>query len=202
MTEPTEEDLDLTDYRHLVTEGGLELRDTDDGDHMLRGVVVPYGEQFDAGEFVETMAKGVFSKSVRQRGDRISLTEMHLPETFQIGRSVSWEDTNDGLLGSFKIAPTERGREALDLVTSGFLDGLSVGFRPLRNKTETVGGRRHVTRIDAVLDHVGLVNSPAYSQARVLEARGEQPDTPFDPDSPIHAPRLARQRALLGMRNR
>jgi HK97 family phage prohead protease len=179
---------------------GLELRDGDDGTHQLRGVVAPYGEAYDAGEYVETFAAGVFAKSVRQRGDSIGLTEQHLAAHFPIGRSVAWEDTADGLVGTFRLAPTDRGMEALALITSGFLDGLSVGFRPLRNRTDNVGGRRHIERVEAVLDHVGLVNTPAYQQARVLEARNDDTPPAFDPDSLLTAPRLARQRALLGLR--
>ena len=183
---------------------GLELRDSDDGTHHLRGVVAPYGDHYDMGEDgVESFAPGVFAKSVRQRGESIGLTEQHLRESFPIGRSVAWEDTADGLVGTFHLAPTLRGNEALALVQSGFLDGLSVGFVPLRNRTETVGGRRHIERVEAILDHVGLVNTPAYQQARVLEARNDD-DTPppvFDPDSLLTAPKLARQRAQLGLRS-
>lgn len=180
---------------------GLELREDADGAHFLRGVVAPYGESYDTGEYVETFAPGVFAKSVRQRGDRIGLTEQHRAESFPIGRSTSWEDTADGLVGTFTLAPTERGREALDLVRSAFLDGLSVGFRPLRNRVSEVGGRKHVERLDAALDHVGLVSVPAYQTARVLEARGDDFDElPFDPDSTLIAPRLARWRALTGLR--
>ena len=190
MTEPLIERVRLA--------GDLELRDDDDG-HYVRGVVAPYGEPYDAGDFVETFTPGLFKKSVSERGDRIGLTEMHNRESFPIGRAMKWDDTSDGLVGQFRLAPTDRGREALDLVRSGFLDGLSVGFRPLRNTVTEVAGRRHIARIEAALDHVGLVHAPAYGSARVLEARDDDPAV-FDPDNPAVAPRLARWRALTGLR--
>lgn len=200
MNDPTPEESE-PDLRAAatVTVAGVELRDGDDGGHYVRGVVAPYGEQYDLGDYVETFGRGVFSKSVAERGDRIGLTEQHQRDRFHIGRAKDWQDTADGLVATFTLAPTDRGREALELVRSGFLDGLSVGFRPIRNRVTEQANRRHVERVEAALDHVGLVHSPAYSSARVLEARDD--DEPFDPDSVLHAPRLARYRALLGHRS-
>ena len=159
----------------------------------------PYDTPTDIGDYIETLAPGVFKKSIAQRGDRIGLKEQHGRDRFDIGRSSIWEDTSDGLVGTFKLAGTDRAREALTLIREGFLDGLSVGFRPLRNRVTDEGGRRHVARLDAALDHVGLVHSPAYDTARVLEARDDD-QVPFDPDSVLCAPNLARYRALLGHR--
>lgn len=180
----------------------LELRDDDDG-HYVRGVVAPYGEAYDAGDFVETFAPGLFARSISVRGaNHVPLTEMHNRSAFPIGKATTWEETTDGLVGQFRLAPTEKGREALDLVRDGFLDGMSVGFRPQKNAVSDVAGRRHILREVAALDHVGLVHSPAFASARVLEARDDDDEFVFDPDNPAHAPRLARYRALLGMRNR
>jgi HK97 family phage prohead protease len=193
-------DDELTQHRNRIMEG-LEVRADDDG-HFVRGIVAPYNVPADiGGEYVETLEPGLFKKSIAQRGDRIGLKEQHGTDRFDIGRSSSWEETSDGLVGTFRLAGTDRAREALTLIREGFLDGLSVGFRPLRNRVTDEGGRRHVARVDAALDHVGLVHSPAYDGARVLEARDDEP-VPFDPDSVLAAPKLARYRALLGMRNR
>ena len=182
MTDPTPEESE-PDLRAAatVTVAGVELRDGDDGGHYVRGVVTPYGEEYDAGDFVETFAPGVFRKSIAQRGDRIGLTEQHKRDSFEIGRATKWEDTADGLVGTFALAPTDRAREALNLLQADMIGGLSVGFRPLRNRIEERNGRRHIERLDALLDHVGLVHSPAYSSARVLEAR----DDDFDRDAAV-----------------
>ena len=71
------------------------------------------------------------------------------------------------------------------------VSGLSVGFRPIRNRSEKRNDRPHVVRLEAALDHVGFVATPAYDDARVLSVRA------FDPDDVDHAPRLARWRHLL-----
>ena len=191
-------DDDLKVRRDRIVDG-LELRDDDDG-HFVRGIVAPYNSPTDiGGEYVETLAPGVFKRSIQHRGDRVGLKEQHGRDRFDIGQSSSWEDTNDGLVGTFRLASTDRAREALTLIREGFLDGLSVGFVPVENRVSNEGGRRHVERVEAKLDHVGLVHSPAYEAARVLEARDEDAG-PFNPDSPLHAPNLARYRALLGRR--
>jgi len=69
--------------------------------------------------------------------------------------------------------------------------GLSIEFQPVRNKTETPDGCPHLPRVQARLDHVGLVTAAAYGEAKVLAVRS------YDPDDPDVAPRLARWRHLL-----
>ena len=105
--------------------------------------------------------------------------------------SVSWEKTATGLIADFKLAGTARGEEARTLAEEGMVTGLSVGFIPVRNKTTQVNGRQHVQRLEAKLDHVGLVSQPAYAEAQVLSTRA------YDPDDEELVPRLARWRHLL-----
>ena len=180
--------------------GVLELRDgTDDDGHFIRGIVAPYDTPTDLGDVWESFAPGVFRRSIDHRGDRIGLMEQHNRQTFPVGMAAEWEDTTDGLVGTFRVAPTGRGREALELASSGLLNGLSVGFVPVHNRSGSeISGRSHVVRTEAKLDHVGLVHDPAYDTARVLEARSDGDG--FNPDNPAVAPRLARFRALHGLR--
>ncbi len=105
--------------------------------------------------------------------------------------SASWENTADGLLADFRLANTSRADESRQLAAEGMVTGLSVAFQPVRNKTEHAMARRHVTRGQARLDHVGLVTAAAYGEAKVLAVRS------YDPDDPDVAPRLARWRHLL-----
>ena len=169
---------------------GLELRDSDDGHHLV-GVVAPFHATYDTGKFVEDFAPSVFDKSIAERGTRIPLLEQHDQARNPIGMAVEWEKTSDGLVGDFRLARTTRGEEARQLALDGMVTGLSVGFVPIRNKTEQRDGRQHVTRLEARLDHVGFVTAPAYSEAQVMSVRA------FDPDDPEVAPRLARWRHLL-----
>ena len=168
----------------------LELRDDDDGHHLV-GIVAPWHSTFDAGEYLETFARTVFDKSIQERGTRIPLLEQHDRNKHPVGMSLSWENTNDGLVADFRLANTPRADESRQLVLDNMVTGLSVAFQPIRNRTETRDGRRHVQRLEARLDHVGLVTSSAYSEAKVLAVRA------YDPDDPQVAPRLAKWRHLL-----
>ena len=168
----------------------LELRDDDDGHHLL-GIVAPWHSSFDAGEFVETFARTCFDKSITERGTKIPLLEQHDRNRHPVGMSMSWENTADGLLADFKLANTSRADESRQLAADGMVTGLSVAFQPIRNRTETRDGRRHVLRLEARLDHVGLVTAAAYGGAKVLAVRA------YAPDDPEVAPRLAKWRHLL-----
>jgi HK97 family phage prohead protease len=169
----------------------LELRDDDDGSHHLVGIVAPWHSTFDAGDYIEQFAKTVFDKSIAERGTKIPLLEQHDRNRHPVGMSMSWENTNDGLVADFRLANTPRADESRQLVVDNMVTGLSVAFQPIRNRTETRDGRRHVQRLEARLDHVGLVTSSAYSEAKVLAVRA------YDPDDPHVAPRLAKWRHLL-----
>jgi HK97 family phage prohead protease len=168
----------------------LELRDDDDGHHLV-GIVAPWHSTFDTGDYVEQFAKTVFDKSIAERGTKIPLLEQHDRNRHPVGMSLSWENTNDGLVADFRLANTPRADESRQLVLDNMVTGLSVAFQPIRNRTETRDGRRHVQRLEARLDHVGLVTASAYSEAKVLAVRA------YDPDDPQVAPRLAKWRHLL-----
>jgi uncharacterized protein len=171
----------------------LEIREEADGHHLI-GIVAPWRATYEfAPGVTEEFAPGVFDKSVAERGEgRIPLLEQHAQDRHPVGQSVSFTKTPEGLVADFRLARTARGEEARQLALDGMVGGLSVGFRPLRNKTEERDGRRHIIRLEAKLDHVGLVTQPAYAEARILSVRGA-----FDPDDPEIAPRLARWRHLL-----
>ena len=169
---------------------GIETRTDDDGYRHLVGVVVPWAGEYRLPSGVtESFERGAFAKTLQERGDRIPLYQQHESRTtLPVGTSVSWQNTDDGLIADFRMARTERAREVLELAEDGMVSGLSVGFVPIRNRSEMRGDRQHVVRVEARLDHVGFVAQPAYDDARVLAVRH------FDPDDDQTAPRLARWR--------
>lgn len=180
--------------RFLDLGSALELREDSDGFHYLTGLVAPWSATYEFEPNVtEEFAPGVFSKSIRERGDKIPLLEQHSTDRFPIGQSVAWEETSEGLVAEFRLARTPRAEEARQLALDGDVQGMSVGFRPIRNRVEKRSGKKHVLRVEAMLDHVGMVNRSAYPTARVLAVRE------FDPDDPQSAPNLARARARLGL---
>jgi HK97 family phage prohead protease len=170
----------------------LETRNDNDGHHIV-GLVAPFQSRYDTGRYIETLSSGVFDKSIKERGNRIPLLEQHDTQRHPIGMSVSWEKTATGLIADFKLAGTARGEEARTLAEEGIVTGLSVGFIPVRNRTGEINGKRHIERLEAKLDHVGLITTgrQAYQEAQVLSTRA------YDPDDEELVPRLARWRHLL-----
>ena len=167
----------------------------DGNEHHIVALVAPWNATYDAGNYVERLGKSVFDKSIKERGNDIPLMHGHDRENFPIGRSYQWEKDANGLIADFQVAPTTRAHEALELAKNGYVSGFSVGFLPIRNEEKTVEGRRHLTRVEAKLDHVALLTAPtapAYGDAQLIAARQ------FDPDDTTQAPRLARWRHLLG----
>ena len=171
----------------------IEVRE-DGGQHHIVALVAPWNATYDAGNFVERFGKSVFDKSIKERGNNIPLMHGHDRENMPIGRSAAWEKDQHGLIADFEVAPTERAREALELAKNGYVSGFSVGFVPIRNEESKHDGRRHLTRVEAKLDHVALLTAPtapAYGEAQLIAARA------FDADDETTVPRLARWRHLL-----
>ena len=98
------------------------------------------------------------------------------------GGGVVFRDTPGALLMAATMPTTRDGDDALELVRSGVLRGLSVEFRTLRDRF--VGDLREIGR--AVLDGLGLVDRPAYAGSVGLEVR-QDADLDSDLDSDLDA---------------
>lgn len=153
-----------------VQPAAFEVRDA--ARREIIGRVVPYGVTTDVAGGRERMDPGVFAGTVP---DGVRLRWEHR-ET--IGRSVSFEERDDGLYGTFFVPRTDLGDRALTLAAEGIVDGLSVGFVPDQYRTETDGTRVH-TR--ARLVEVSVVTFPAYAGAAVAAIRSEE-GNPEDSD--------------------
>ena len=173
-----------------VEVAGFEIRNDDDGHHLV-GIVAPFGAIYDAGSYLERFSPSAFDKTINERGTKIPLLEQHATDRMPIGRAVSWEKTNDGLVADFLLANTHRGDEARTLAMDGFVSGFSVGFIPIRTQSTELDGKPLRTRTEAKLDHVGFVRNPAYSEAQLVSVRS------FDPDDEEQVPRLAKYRHLM-----
>ena len=77
--------------------------------------------------------------------------------------------TRSGFVGEFRVSATVQGDEVLALVRDGALDGLSIGFRPIRDRWSK--SRESVERLEVALSEVSVVATPAYDGARVHGVR-------------------------------
>jgi phage head maturation protease len=126
----------------------------------IRGLAVPYGKTARAQGKVFQFARG----SLRF-GDptRVKLWIGHDP-TRAVGYATALEDTEQGLVATFKVARGERGDEALIMAEDRVWDGLSAGLA-YGARFEEREGVFHA--VDAPVAEISLTPSPAFDDARV-----------------------------------
>ena len=144
-----------------------ELR-ADVAERTLSGVVVRYGDAARiAGVFNETVERGAFQY------DDVLLNlqhQRHIPLA-RTGPNLRLEDSGSGLQLIAIIARTRAGDDALALVESRVLRGLSAEFVVSDDEWTNGGQDRIIKR--AKLYAVGLVDKPAYPQS-TLDIRQQQ----------------------------
>lgn len=146
----------------------LELRaeDTDDERREVRGIAVPWDELANiAGVYRERFARG----SLEPHPAGIKLFDRHR----ELVGTVKLNDTKAGAEIVGTVARTRAGDDFLELVRSGAIAHLSIGFDPREQTIEEFDGDELpiVTRTRAVLGEVSGVPFPAYSGASITDVR-------------------------------
>lgn len=156
-----------------------ELR-FDAGTRRLSGRAMPYGETTRIGGppgvdpfgFEERFVYGAFARSISERvvPGKVKFFGMHGRSAghMPIGSVVAAREEPSGLFIDVEFAPTQAAADAIALVRSETMNGLSVGFGPVQERVAS-DGVREVT--EAVLIEVSLVDVPAYENARVTGVR-------------------------------
>lgn len=118
----------------------------------------------------EAVAPGAFARSLAERGaSGIRMLFQHNPDE-PIG---VWTDIAEDAFG-LKVAGridtgVSRGREVLSLMRSGGIDGLSIGFKTVRARSDPATGVR--TILEADLWEISVVTFPMLPQARVTAVK-------------------------------
>jgi len=141
----------------------------------ITGVVVPFDSPTQIGDYTETFRRGAFARTIAERGSRVKLLFAH-DTARPLGRAVSLVEEKRGLVGTFKVANTAAGNDALELVTSGAIDSFSVGFQPVVD--EWSRSRDTVTRLSVKLLETSLVTLPAFEGALIESVRSLQDYNP------------------------
>ncbi len=114
----------------------------------------------------DIVERGAFSASLARRGAAgIRMLWQHDPAE-PIGTWLSLAEDPVGLRVTGRlVTDTQRGREALDLMAAGAVDGLSIGFKAIRAAGGRRAGARRLVEVD--LWEVSVVTFPALGGARV-----------------------------------
>ena len=129
------------------------------------------------GRFIETIAPGAFSTSLRTRGDVLALVDHDPGRVLARTRSGTLrlsEDTR-GLAFDLDVPDTTAGRDVLALAERGDLGGMSFGFTAIDEHRD--GDRRELRAVE--LHEISIVLAwPAYD-GTVIHARALEAPAPF-----------------------
>ena len=129
-----------------------------------------YREQWEPGAFDEQLVAGHRLKVLLNFEHQSGFGNV-------VGKGIALRSETDGLHGSFRVANTPAGEQALELVNDGILD--SVSLEAIAKKSvRTAEGV--VKRMKAHLHNVALCRYPAFADAKVLAVREGQPNTILD----------------------
>jgi len=125
----------------------------------------------------DVVLPGAFAASLKRRGPRgVRMLLQHDPAQ-PIG---VWEDLREDARGLFVrgrlTLEVARAREAHALMRAGALEGLSIGYRTIRARTDR-SGARHLLEVD--LWEVSVVTFPMLAGARVSQVKGRADDAPL-----------------------
>ncbi|GAB3990098.1 HK97 family phage prohead protease [Nocardioides marmoraquaticus] len=139
---------------------GAEVFEVNAEKRTIRGLAVPYGKAGLSGGMAFQFAKGTITYA---DVSRVKLWVQHDP-TRAVGVATQLEDTDHGLVATFKVARGPEGDQALSLAEDKVLDGLSIGLRQ-GGKWQTKDGVQHA--VEAPLMEISLTPAPAFDDARV-----------------------------------
>jgi HK97 family phage prohead protease len=167
-------------YRSFT--GPIEQTDA----HTLTGRIVPWGQEAvviepdETGErlvrYSEQWERGAFDTQLKAENQgivrKIALRDEHAEGLGKIGWALALHDRDDGMWGTFRVR--EAAMADVSQMYEDGIDGLSVGFHPLRGGTRVqvrAQGDELRVRSRAYIDHVALVATPTWAGARVLALR-------------------------------
>jgi phage head maturation protease len=166
------------------------LTDIDRRQRIIELIAVPWGqpaEIFWRGDiWTEVFQRGAFD-GIETRSDSIRVNREHIKGN-TIGKIAEFDPGHpDGLFARVKIVKGVRGDEVLDLAEDDMISP-SVGYRAQKPSDVRLDKQlRHRTVLNAFLDHLGMVEDPAFKGAQVLAVRGESSGLTVTDDGPLAA---------------
>lgn len=142
---------------------------------LIDVVAVPWDQEADVfwrGEmWREVFVRGAFD-GIESHAGRVRVNRQHVVGD-TIGKVVQFENAADGLRAQVKIAETSRGDDTLALAEEDMLSP-SVGYRVKNPSDVQMNNRTKMRRVfRAFIDHLAMVEDPAFVGAHVLAVRAE-----------------------------
>ena len=159
----------MMDYKNAA----FKLKKAED-DGTFEGYASVFGVVDQGNDVVE---RGAFEKSLATRTPK--MLWQHDPSQ-PIGVWTEVREDNHGLFVKGQLLPdVDKGREALALLRSGAMDGMSIGYRTVKALAEDVGDRvRKLLELD--LWEISLVTFPMLIQAQVTDVKSITTEREFE----------------------
>ena len=164
----------LTRSAEVLTRSDGVLADVDSLQRLIDVIAVPWGQEarvFWRGDFwTEVIERGAFD-GVESRAGQVRVNREHTKGD-TVGKIVEFDPKHEkGLFVRVKIADTPRGHETLKLAEEDMISA-SIGYRTNKASDVVVDKQARTRRVRvAYLDHLGMVEDPAFKEARVLAVR-------------------------------
>ncbi len=145
------------------TRSSGELRSVDE-DGMFEGYLTVWDTVDD---YNSTFKRGSFKKTIQERASKVKIYYDH---EHLIGSSVELREDDHGVYGVGKLnLDVDKAKEAYSFMKDGTLDGLSFGFRTLKEGFKD--GIRQIKEVQ--LFEFGPVTFPANDAAEIISVRSE-----------------------------
>lgn len=158
--------------RHPMAAGERKFAGAELGRVEADGTFTGYASLFGRPDLARDVVEpGAFARAIRQRGAAgIRMLYQHDPAE-PIGAWLEISEDARGLFVRGKLTNgVERAREVRELMRSGALDGLSIGFRTVRARKDAKAGVRRI--VEADLWEISVVTFPMLPEARVESVKG------------------------------
>jgi phage head maturation protease len=155
-----------------------EVSGVDVKQRIIEVIAVPYDQEapvaYRGDMWLESFDRGAFD-GIQTRSSPIMVNREHVRGD-TVGKVLQWwPERSEGLVAEVKVARTMRGDETLALAEEGMIRA-SIGFG-VRLRDQVLDRSAMKRRIlKAFVDHLGLVEAPAYAGAEVLGVRGSEFD--------------------------
>lgn len=149
----------------LETRAVLELRAKD---RRLEGYVAKFGVEARIGNFVEIVARGAFTASLKSERDTLALVDHDRSRVLARTKSgtLKLAEDGEGLAFSLGVPDTGPGRDVLALAERNDLGGMSFAFSVSTDGERWDGNKRTLVAVD--LHEISVISAwPAYPETSV-----------------------------------
>jgi hypothetical protein len=159
----------------MITEHGMAF-DLDLKSVTAEGEFAGYASVFGNVDFGrDVVVQGAYAKSLQRRPPaKVKMLFQHDPSE-PIGIWLDLAEDQKGLRAKGKlILETTRGREIHALMRAGAVDGLSPGFRAVKDRFDRAKGIRFLEEMD--VPEISIVTFPMNPRATVASVKGHDPE--------------------------